>query len=49
MRGRELYSPKDMNRQFREAFAARGYRELQNTYTITIPDSDEYPWRLQTD
>jgi hypothetical protein len=40
MRGRELYSPKDMNRQFREAFAARGYRELRDTYTITIPNSD---------
>lgn len=28
MRGRALYSPSDMNRQFREAFTARGYREL---------------------
>lgn len=40
MRGRELYSPKDMNRQFREAFAARGYTELRDTYTITIPNSE---------
>ncbi|HEC33536.1 MAG TPA: BstYI [Chloroflexi bacterium] len=40
MRGRALYSPKDMNRQFREAFTARGYRELRDTYTITIPNSD---------
>jgi len=40
MRGRKLYSPKDMNRQFREAFAARGYRELRDTYTITMPNSD---------
>ncbi len=39
-RGRLLFSPKDMNRQFREAFAARGYRELRDTYTITIPGSD---------
>jgi hypothetical protein len=39
-RGRWLYSPKEMNRQFREAFIARGYRELRDTYTITIPDSD---------
>ncbi|HID29521.1 MAG TPA: BstYI [Desulfobacterales bacterium] len=39
MRGRLLYSPKDMNRQFREAFAARGYRQLRDTYTVTIPDS----------
>lgn len=40
MRGRELYSPKDMNRQFCDAFRARGYLELRDTYTITIPDSD---------
>lgn len=40
MRGRALYSPRDMNRQFREIFTARGYRELRDTYTITIPDSD---------
>jgi len=40
MRGRELYSPKDMNRQFRQAFALRGYRELRDTYTITIPNSE---------
>jgi len=40
MRGRELYSPKDMNRQFRQAFAAKGYTELRDTYTITIPNSD---------
>ncbi|MFQ6015852.1 MAG: BglII/BstYI family type II restriction endonuclease [Anaerolineae bacterium] len=40
MRGRELYSPKDMNQQFRESFNARGYRELRDTYTITIPNSD---------
>lgn len=40
MRGRELYSPKDMNRQFTEAFAARGYDELRDTYTITLPNSE---------
>ena len=40
MRGRELYSPKDMNQQFREAFRARGYTELRDTYTITVPNSD---------
>jgi Restriction endonuclease BglII len=40
MRGRELYSPKDMNRQFGEAFAAMGYSELRDKYTITIPESD---------
>lgn len=39
-RGKELYSPKDMNQQFREAFKNRGYRELRDIYTITIPNSD---------
>jgi hypothetical protein len=39
MPGKELYAPKDMNRQFREAFAGRGYCELRDTYTITIPNS----------
>ena len=38
--GRELYSPIDMNKQFKNAFQARGYRELRDTYTITIPGSD---------
>jgi len=38
MRGRALYSPKDMNMQFREAFYARGYSEIRDTYTITIPN-----------
>lgn len=40
MWGRELYSPKAMNQQFREAFRTKGYIELRDTYTITIPDSD---------
>ncbi len=40
MPGRALYSPVDMNRQFRTAFSARGYRELRDTYTIRMPDSD---------
>jgi hypothetical protein len=40
MQGRLLYSPADMNQQFKTAFAARGYRELRDTYTITIPDSE---------
>ena len=37
--GKLLYSPKDMNRQFKEAFEAKGYHELRDTYTITIPNS----------
>ncbi len=40
MRGRELYSPKDMNQQFHEAFAAKGYNELRDTYIITLPHSE---------
>jgi len=40
MRGRRLFSPRSMNEQFREAFRSRGYRELRDTYTITIPNSD---------
>ncbi len=40
MLGRELYSPKEMNQDFREAFRARGYVELRDTYTITLPSSD---------
>lgn len=40
MRGRLLYSPTDMNRQFEEAFARKGYHELRDTYTITIPGSE---------
>jgi len=40
MRGKMLYSPRDMNRQFKAAFAARGYQETRDTYTLTIPNSD---------
>ena len=39
MLGKELYSPKDMNSQFKKAFTYRGYHELKDTYTITIPNS----------
>ena len=37
MPGRELYSPTDMNQQFHQAFTLRGYKELRDTYTITVP------------
>ena len=40
MRGKALYSPKDMNLQFREIFSAKDYHEQKDTYTITIPNSD---------
>lgn len=38
--GRELYSPIEMNRQFKAAFRDRGYIELRDTYTITLPNND---------
>jgi len=38
-KGEMLYDPKDMNRQFRDAFQNRGYRELRDYYPLTIPDS----------
>ncbi|MGB9593180.1 MAG: BglII/BstYI family type II restriction endonuclease [Anaerolineae bacterium] len=40
MLGRELFDPADMNRQFKRAFRDRGYTELRDTYTITVPNSD---------
>ena len=40
MRGKALFSPKDMNRQFCRAFRAKRYKELRDRYTITIPNSD---------
>ena len=40
MPGKKLYSPKDMNNQFREAFKKKLYNELRDTYTITVPNSD---------
>lgn len=38
--GKALYSPIDMNAQFKQAFNEKGYHELRDTYTITIPNSD---------
>lgn len=40
MRGALLYDPKDLNRRFKEAFREKGYSELRDTYTITIPNSE---------
>lgn len=40
MPGKELYSPKDMNRQFCQTFRAKGHTELRDKYTITLPNSD---------
>ncbi|MCH7574578.1 MAG: BstYI [Candidatus Marinimicrobia bacterium] len=40
MRGRRLYSPKDMNFQYSEYFEKFGFKEMRDTYTIEIPGSD---------
>ena len=39
MPGRALYAPTDMNAQFQRGFARRGFAELRDNYTITIPNS----------
>ena len=39
-KGKALYSPGDMNQQFKKAFEDRGYRELRHSYRLTIPNSD---------
>lgn len=38
--GKALYSPIDMNRQFKEEFYSRGFSELRDNYKISIPDYD---------
>src|SRR3989304_3347877 len=40
MLGKALYSPMDMNEQFRQHFNSRGYHEIRDSYTITLPNSD---------
>ena len=40
MIGRALYSPTDMNQQFKESFNKIGFKELKDAYTINIPNSD---------
>lgn len=37
-KGKALYSPIDMNKQFKEEFTVRGYSELRDTYSISIPN-----------
>lgn len=39
MRGKKLYSPTELNKRFEELFRARGFQELKDRYTITIPNS----------
>lgn len=38
--GKMLFSPVDMNAQFKRLFRERHFTELKDIYTITIPDSD---------
>jgi hypothetical protein len=38
--GRALYSPIWMNDEFKKRFRAKGFTELRDYYTITIPNSD---------
>ena len=40
MIGRALYSPTNMNQQFKESFNKIGFKELKDAYTINIPNSD---------
>ena len=40
MKGKMLYSPKDMNEQFKKKFSVNGFQELIDRYTITIPQSE---------
>lgn len=44
MPGRLLYSPRELNKGFKQAFRRRGYRELRDTYTIKLPD---YPGEIK--
>ena len=39
MKGRILFSPKKMNKQFKKLFKETGYNELKDKYNITIPNS----------
>ena len=43
--GKLLYSPTDMNRQFKEFFKARDYEELREPYDIILPNSRMKPIR----
>lgn len=36
-KGRDLYSPKDLNAAFKLNFEERGFHELRDRYTITLP------------
>ena len=38
-KGKALYSPINMNMQFKKSFNSKGFSEIRDTYTITIPNS----------
>lgn len=38
--GKALFSPVDMNNEFKNLFRELGYVELKDIYTLTIPNSD---------
>ncbi len=40
MRGRLLYSPKVLNARFHQEFEARGFREIRDTFDISLPGYD---------
>lgn len=42
-RGKLLFSPTDMNAQFKELFAAKGFREIRDTYEVSVK-SDNPPY-----
>jgi len=41
MRGKRLHSPRELNAAFKKAFHDRGFRELRDTYTVSIPDYEK--------
>ena len=40
MKGKKLFSPKDMNQQFKRLFSDNNFHELRDTYSINIPNSE---------
>lgn len=40
MKGTALYSPREINKLFKEKFHIRGYDEIRDRYTIRLPNSD---------
>jgi hypothetical protein len=40
MVGKDLYSPTDMNKQFKTAFQAAGYKELRDRCIVQLPGTD---------